>query len=200
MTPPCRNHRDGRASSRSSRNSSASSTSAAATSAPEKVWSGAGFEPSAVGGASRAFCVVVATASMAMIAGCVSAWTADFESANPPDQTAAIVGTVNRYRPFDERSAESAWTPPWTSERFREDIAWLVVMLQSDDPAVRFLAIESLDRLVGERHGYDASAPWPERAVAIETWARVLHERGYVGGSPLPPAGLLPPAEGDDDA
>ena len=142
---------------------------------------------------------LLATLSVSMV-GCVNAWKADFESPNPPDQTAAIVGTVNRYRPFDERSAESAWTPPWTSERFREDVAWLVVMLQSDDPGVRFLAIEALDRLVGERNGYDASAPWPERAVAIETWANLLHDRGYVGDAPLPPAGLLPPARDDADA
>lgn len=133
-------------------------------------------------------------------AGCVSAWTPDFASPNPPDQTAAILAAVNRYRPFEQQSPATAWSPPWSSEAFREDIAWLVVMLQSDDPGVRLLAIESLDRLVGERLGYDAAAPWSERAVAIATWANLLHERGYVGASPLPPAGLLPPAREDADA
>ncbi len=133
-------------------------------------------------------------------AGCVSAWTPDFESPNPPDQTAAIIAAVHRYRPVDTNSAAEAWSPPWDSAAFRRDVAWLVVMLQSDDPGVRLLAIESLDRLVGERLGYEASAPWSERAVAIETWANLLHDRGYVGDAPLPPAGLLPPARDDADA
>lgn len=135
-----------------------------------------------------------------LLAGCVSQWTPDFASPNPPDQTAAIIATVNRYRPPEEGTAAAAWSPPWGTATFREDVAWLVVMLQSDDPGVRFLAIESLDRLVGKRLGYEASAPWSERAVAIVNWSNLLHERGYVGAAPLPPAGLLPPARENADA
>ncbi|MDA0975110.1 MAG: hypothetical protein ACO3YY_02200 [Phycisphaerales bacterium] len=144
--------------------------------------------------------IVVATLVVGVLGGCVSAWPPDFESPNPPDQTAAIIAAVNRYRPFEATDADSDWTPPWTSEAFRDDVAWLVVLLQSDDPGVRFLAIEALDRLVGERHGFEASSPWSDRAVAVAEWARFLHERGYVGASPLPPAGLLPPAPEAGDA
>ena len=46
----------------------------------------------------------------------------------------------------------------------------LIEQLDHDDPAVRMLAIGALERITGERHGYDPSAPPAARRAAIEQW------------------------------
>lgn len=46
----------------------------------------------------------------------------------------------------------------------------LVVMLKSDDPAVRLVAINSLEVITGERLGYDATASDAERSEGIDRW------------------------------
>ena len=125
-------------------------------------------------------------------AGCaVDAYKPDYASANPGNRTAAVEATMRRYRP----DLEAPFTPPYGDPRFREDLRWLVVMLQSDDPAVRFVSIEALASLVGERRGYDAADPLPERAVAIQAWTDWLFEQGLATRSTLPPIGLLPPPQ-----
>lgn len=96
---------------------------------------------------------------------------------------------MRRYRP----DPDAAFVPPFSDPQFQSDLRWLVVMLQSDDPAVRFVAIEALDSLVGERHGYAAANPLPERAVAVQRWTDWLYARGLATSSVLPPTGLLPP-------
>lgn len=122
--------------------------------------------------------------------GCaIDAYTPDFASASPGSRTAAVEATMHRYRP----DLDAPFTPPYGDPQFREDLQWLVVMLQSDDPAVRFVSIEALASLVGERRGYDAADPLAERAVAIEAWTSWLYERRIATASPLPPIGLLPP-------
>ncbi|MFM1890698.1 MAG: hypothetical protein RLZZ565_1455 [Planctomycetota bacterium] len=124
--------------------------------------------------------------------GCaIDAFTPDFASASPGSRTAAVEATMRRYRP----NLDAPFTPPYDDPRFREDLQWLVVLLQSDDPAVRFVSIEALASLVGERRGYDASDPLPERAVAIEAWTTWLYEQRIATASPLPPIGLLPPPQ-----
>ena len=50
----------------------------------------------------------------------------------------------------------------------------LVEHLDSDDPAVRMFAILALERLTGERMGYNPYAPAHERREAIERWRRAV--------------------------
>gem|GEM_PF-1320787 len=127
---------------------------------------------------------------LGVLAGCqTTAWRPDFNSANPPDRTAAVEATMRKYRP----DLDAPFTPPYDDPKFREDLCWLVVLLQSDDPAARFLAIEALSSLVDERNGYDYAAPLPERAVAIQRWTNWLSEKGLLTETPLAPVGLLPP-------
>jgi hypothetical protein len=54
----------------------------------------------------------------------------------------------------------------------------LVRMLESDDPATRVLAIATLERLTGERLGYDADANELERGRAIRRWREYVSREG----------------------
>ncbi len=49
--------------------------------------------------------------------------------------------------------------------------------LESDDPALRTLAIAALERTAGERFGYDPWAPEAERRTAIGRWRQWLDTR-----------------------
>lgn len=53
----------------------------------------------------------------------------------------------------------------------------LVQDLESDDPAVRFYAIEALFRLTGQRFGYDYYASEDQRAPAVQRWQQWLEEQ-----------------------
>ncbi len=53
----------------------------------------------------------------------------------------------------------------------------LVELLSSDDSASRLLAILALERLTGSTLGYDATAPEPDRAEAVERWRTWSPER-----------------------
>ena len=55
----------------------------------------------------------------------------------------------------------------------------LVEQLGSDDLAVRMMAINALDRIVGHRLGYNPYAPLVERQAAVDRWAQFAR-RGYV--------------------
>ncbi len=46
----------------------------------------------------------------------------------------------------------------------------LVIMLASSDPATRFVASETLQRIAGTDLGYHPSAPLPERTLAADRW------------------------------
>ena len=46
----------------------------------------------------------------------------------------------------------------------------LIVLLDSDDPALRLLAINGLERLTGQTLGYAYADPEPKRMVAIDRW------------------------------
>jgi HEAT repeat protein len=51
----------------------------------------------------------------------------------------------------------------------------LVDELDSEDPAVRFYAIEALQRITGDRLGYDYSEDRPEkRKAAVDRWRKWL--------------------------
>src|SRR5260221_6400941 len=46
--------------------------------------------------------------------------------------------------------------------------------LESDDPALRFYAIHALERLTGERYGYQYFADEEQRKAAVERWRQWL--------------------------
>ena len=56
----------------------------------------------------------------------------------------------------------------------------LVTDLESDDPAVRFYAIQGLQRLTGEEFGYQYFADEEDRRPALEQWQAWL--RGWEAG------------------
>ena len=64
----------------------------------------------------------------------------------------------------------------------------LVKDLDSDDPAVRFYAIEGLRRLTGETHGYNYYEDETQRRPAVEKWKRWLADEsmGVSSSEPLP--------------
>ena len=51
----------------------------------------------------------------------------------------------------------------------------LVEQLDSDDPAVRMLAISALERLTGENHGYYYDDPPYIRQAAIQRWVDAVN-------------------------
>jgi hypothetical protein len=56
-------------------------------------------------------------------------------------------------------------------------IPQLVADLESSDPAVRFYAIEGLERLTGETFGYDYYDDEPDRQQAVDRWKQWLADR-----------------------
>lgn len=51
----------------------------------------------------------------------------------------------------------------------------IVEQLDSDDPAVRLLAIGALERLTGETHGYCHADPTEQRQIAIARWQQAVN-------------------------
>jgi hypothetical protein len=49
-------------------------------------------------------------------------------------------------------------------------VALLVDRLEDEDEAVRFFAIIALDKMTGQRFGYDYALPASQRARAVELW------------------------------
>jgi len=84
--------------------------------------------------------------------------TPDFNSPEPAARNAAIVQAA--------------------ASRDRASVPDLVRMLDSDDPATRLLAIETLERITGERLGYDYAADEPSRDAAVERWREWVLESG----------------------
>lgn len=60
----------------------------------------------------------------------------------------------------------------------------MVKDLESDDPAVRFYAIEALYRLTGERFGYDYYLDAEQRQPAMQRWRQWAAEQGCEGFEP----------------
>jgi HEAT repeat protein len=97
----------------------------------------------------------------------------DFNSPEPAARNQAIIKAA-------EHSDQSA-------------VPDLVRMLDSDDPATRLLAINALERITGDRRGYDPAAPESERRKATDNWQRYVEEH-YPKTSALPcsPAPVSP--------
>lgn len=64
----------------------------------------------------------------------------------------------------------------------------LIEMLRSDDLAERLVAIGTLERLTGERFGYDPSASDESRRAAIGRWEARAASGGWGGGEGGNPA------------
>jgi len=101
--------------------------------------------------------MAASAAVLAWSSGCGPAIRPDFNSPEPAARNMAIV------RAGDARDAGAT----------RD----LVRMLASDDPATRLLAIEALDRVTGERLGYDASDPPERRREALDRWGAWVRAR-----------------------
>lgn len=65
----------------------------------------------------------------------------------------------------------------------RSSIPELIKLLESDDPAARLVAINTLHRLTGTTNGYDHAAPEPERRAAVDRWVDWQAEQ-----APRPPS------------
>ena len=63
-------------------------------------------------------------------------------------------------------------------KRDRNALRQLVADLDSDDPAVRFYAISGLERITGQRFGYDYYADEQRREPAVRRWREWLEARG----------------------
>jgi len=63
--------------------------------------------------------------------------------------------------------------------RDRKNIPVLVEQLDSDDPAVRVFAINALERITGERLGYNPYADEATRRSAIDAWADAVKTKRF---------------------
>ncbi|MEQ8317748.1 MAG: hypothetical protein RIE77_02345 [Phycisphaerales bacterium] len=98
----------------------------------------------------------ISVGALAM-AGCNASLPADFEAPDAGSRIRAVIATAR--------------------QPTHEDLTQMVRALNSDDPALRSLSIAALQRTAGDRFGYDAWAPEPERRAAIDRWKRWLDER-----------------------
>jgi len=80
----------------------------------------------------------------------------------------------------------------------RGAIGHIVELLDSDDPAVRLLAITALQRLTGQTNGYEHDAPAAEREEAILRWVRAVQSGTAMEAAVAPVVGDL--ALGSADA
>lgn len=75
-----------------------------------------------------------------------------------------------------ERSAAAAKA---AAEMDSSAVPDLIVMLDNSDPAARMVAIAALERITGQRLGYDATADRPDRNSAVDRWVRFAIDNGY---------------------
>ncbi|MCC7145997.1 MAG: HEAT repeat domain-containing protein [Phycisphaeraceae bacterium] len=99
-----------------------------------------------------------------------------FDSENPASRIYAI------HRAGNQRDASA--------------IPKLVESLDHDDPAVRMMAILALERITGQRLGYDPYAPEPDRRLAVDRWAQAVRAQRWsiqtATGEPKPSTLNLP--------
>jgi hypothetical protein len=69
-----------------------------------------------------------------------------------------------------------------TGDDSPETLHHIVEQLDSDDPAVRLMAIGALEKLTGRTRGYRYDDPRPDRNDAIRRWVEAL-ETGDVEGN-----------------
>jgi HEAT repeat protein len=113
--------------------------------------------------------IAALVAALATAACAPPATEGGFDSANPAARLYAI-----------EQAAR---------EGDRSAVTHLVELLDSDDPAVRWMSIVALERLTGQTHGYHHYDPPQERREAVMRWVQ------YVEAQPA----LLTRTGGDAD-
>lgn len=91
----------------------------------------------------------------------------DFDAPDPASRTYAI-----------ERAAAA-------NDRSR--IPRLVEQLTADDPLVRMMAIETLERLTGETKGYRHFDPPAARAAAVGRWVEAVETGAFAAEDAQPP-------------
>ncbi len=102
-----------------------------------------------------------------VIAGCGPTIRPSFDSAEPAARNQALV----RAAATNDQNA----------------VPDLVRMLESDDPATRLLAIDALERLTGQRLGYDPADSERKREEAVVRWRAFANDyrpRGGAGAAP----------------
>lgn len=96
--------------------------------------------------------------AVALVAGgCARRAPVAFDSPDPARRIDAAVRAVEH----DDRTA----------------VPHLIDMLDSTDPATRFVAIHALERLTGQTMGYDYASPEPDRDAAVDQWTEWYHSR-----------------------
>jgi len=99
-----------------------------------------------------------------LFAGCAPAVsTGSFDAPDPASKIYAIENAVRA----GDRSAT----------------AYIVEQLESDDPAVRLVAISALQRLTGETHGYRSYASDDERRDAVARWVEAVKQEEHMNAS-----------------
>jgi hypothetical protein len=106
----------------------------------------------------------------AVLGACsLPAQRADFDSVDPQERTLAV--------------AQAARTPR------QADLPRLVTQLNSEDPAIRLLAIRTLERETGETFGYDHAAPEAARRQSVGRWVAWLNKQKPYNTDPAPGIG-----------
>jgi len=99
------------------------------------------------------------------VAGCTAPERrADFGSIDPSERSAAAANAA--------------------AERDASAVPDLIAMLDSSDAAARMVAIAALERITGQRLGYDATAGRAERNAAVDRWVRFAIDNGYAEDRP----------------
>ena len=106
--------------------------------------------------------VVVAGACVALACCAPPAHTGNFDSPDPAARLYAIT-----------RAGET---------KDASKIPSLVDQLDSDDPAVRLFAIEALERITGERLGYNPYADDTDRRESVDRWVEAVKARRFAVG------------------
>ena len=112
------------------------------------------------------FCLLL----LSFVGACESrplSYRAAIQSANPDDRILGI------------RAAAEV--------RDRHAVPLLVDRLEDEDEAVRFFAIIALDRITGQRFGYDYALPASQRARAVELWREYVRRGAQTASSAVSP-------------
>src|SRR2546423_12625838 len=108
-----------------------------------------------------------------------------------------IIGCSAPRGPIEVTNPDPSGKIPAMKKAVREHdlkvVRQLVKDLDSDDPAVRLFAIQALEKLTGQRYGYEYYADEVQRKPALSAWQVWL---GQAGGVPTPPPGGGSPPRG----
>lgn len=112
---------------------------------------------------------VVVSLGLVLVAGCVPI-PKGFDSPEPAARIDAAAEAVGR--------SDTGKIPE------------LIVLLDSDDPATRLIGILALERLTGQRLGYDHAAGVEEREPAVVRWVEWYNENADALEAGLDPRGI----------